>query len=293
MSDGEALPALTSRVVFVRDRAVLVDAHVAEAFGVETREVNQAVARNPEKFAQAHAFRLTKEEAEFLRSQGVIPKPGRGGSRVEPAVFTQKGVARLATVLTTPRALEATDLIIDVFTEVYCQLAQGQTSVALSRPARLLPPPEEAGRLARLRGRMVEALEGLLDTVVDVRRRTTVREELGDAGAGLLDHLRERLAAPGVENARVEADTALILEKARDLRERRHADLELSGLEAERRALENLDTKITLVERLIASAERLEPNALVRLYADFQPTGRPAGPNRDAAASDDDEEITP
>jgi len=70
---------------------------VAESFGVETREVVQAVKRNPEKFTSIHAFELTPEEQAFLTSQGVISKPGRGGGRALVWVLTQKGVVRLAT----------------------------------------------------------------------------------------------------------------------------------------------------------------------------------------------------
>ena len=118
---------------------VILAAAVGRSFGVATREVNQAVARNPEKFGTAHTFLLSPQDVALLTSQGVISKPGRGGSRAPLRVFTQKGVARLATVLTSPQALQATDEIIDLFVDVYQQLAACATQVAIAILGRLLP----------------------------------------------------------------------------------------------------------------------------------------------------------
>ena len=50
----------TGPVVFeLRGVAVMLNADVAAAFGVETRELNQSVARNPRKFGADHSFALT------------------------------------------------------------------------------------------------------------------------------------------------------------------------------------------------------------------------------------------
>lgn len=54
----------------------------------------------------------------FLRSLGVISKPGRGGARALPWVITRKGTIRLATIMKVPTALEAADVFVDVFDEV-------------------------------------------------------------------------------------------------------------------------------------------------------------------------------
>ncbi len=50
-------------------------------------------------------FRLTKPEAEALRSQIVISNIGRGGRRYEPYAFTEQGVAMLSGVLRSARAI--------------------------------------------------------------------------------------------------------------------------------------------------------------------------------------------
>ena len=139
------------QVVRIRDKDVILDRVVAETFGVETREVNQAVARNGHKFSAEHVFQLSPQETEDLTSRDVIPKSGRGGRRALPWVFSMKGVARLATIIDSPQALRATDLILDVFVEVWKQVSRGTGTIEVSNPSRLLPGADrtELNRLRR------------------------------------------------------------------------------------------------------------------------------------------------
>ena len=60
-------------------------------------------------------FRLSKEEAEFLRSQFVISNTGRGGRRYQPYAFTEQGVAMLSSVLNSSRAIEVNIAIMRTF----------------------------------------------------------------------------------------------------------------------------------------------------------------------------------
>jgi hypothetical protein len=61
----------------------MLDRDLAELYGVPTRTLNQAVARNAARFPADFAFRVTPDEAVRLRSQSVISK-GRGGRRYSP-----------------------------------------------------------------------------------------------------------------------------------------------------------------------------------------------------------------
>jgi len=272
--DGRAeLP----RVIQVRNRDVILDRAVAAAFGVETREVNQAVVRNSEKFEVEHVFRLTPSELESLTSQGVIPKPGRGGSRAMPWVFSMKGVARLATVITSPQALKATDLILDVFIEVWTQVAQGRSMIAVANPSRLLPSTDQTA-LNRLKKRLIRALDKLLDTVVNSRTNTTVREEIEETSVTALEHLKERMRTRGLENDKLTAETLLILEQVRDLRERREEELKHSRAKTETVILGNLNKKIDLVERMLQMVGKIEPNALIALYGKLSSKEHPCVP---------------
>ncbi|GGB02878.1 hypothetical protein GCM10011511_27700 [Puia dinghuensis] len=73
----------------MRDEKVILDVHLAELYGVETRALKQAVRRNIERFpADDFMFELTDEEADAVVSQFVIPhKKYLGGAK--PFAFTE------------------------------------------------------------------------------------------------------------------------------------------------------------------------------------------------------------
>jgi len=204
-----------------------------------------------------------------LTSRGVISKPGRGGSRASPRAFTQKGVARLATIIDSPRALNAVDMMIDVFIEVYQQLALGHREVEIANPSRLAPSRKDQAEIQNIRNKLLAALDGVLSTVVDPTRHVTVRDELQEVGGGVLTTLKEHLRTKGLENEKIAAETLLVIEQAREIYDRRQASVRRSHAEAERLALENLDKRITIFERLLKMAKEIEPNAVVQLIGEF------------------------
>ena len=57
-----------NKIAIIRKLQVIADADVAELYGVDTREVNQAVRNNPDKFPKDYMFELTKSELQGLRS---------------------------------------------------------------------------------------------------------------------------------------------------------------------------------------------------------------------------------
>ena len=262
--DNEGLSAGAPTVVVIRNQPVMLAAVVARAFDVETREVTQAIKRNPQKFNEKHAFELTDEEKEVLRSQAVIS--GRGWT---PTVLTQKGVVRLATVLNAPKALEATDLIIDLFVDIYTQLQQGRTEVVVSNSSRLISHDDETSEIKTLRKRIIKAVGDLLDTTIDTKTNTTIGDVLGDTATSVYDHLKALLKSQQLKNDQLAADTLLIIEKTRDMFERRQADLKRSHAETEKIMLENVGTKIELVQKLLAMTNQLEPGALAQMLPQF------------------------
>ena len=111
-----------SRMVVVRGRPSLVDRDVAELYGVQTREVNQAVRNNPDKFPDGYVIDLSKEEVAALRSKFLIldeEHPGRGRhSKHGYKAFTERGLYMLATILKGERAVRATLSIIETYAQV-------------------------------------------------------------------------------------------------------------------------------------------------------------------------------
>jgi len=57
------------------------DADVAYLYGVETREVNQAVKNNPEKFPAHYMFELTPSELRDLKSKVLISNVSNNSRR--------------------------------------------------------------------------------------------------------------------------------------------------------------------------------------------------------------------
>ena len=94
----------------------MLDADLAELYGVETKVLNQAVRRNQERFPQGFMFQLTREEMkELSRSQIVTSSLGYGGRRYLPMAFTEQGVAMLSSVLRSKRAIQVNIAIMKTF----------------------------------------------------------------------------------------------------------------------------------------------------------------------------------
>ena len=103
------------RIYVVRGERVMLDSDLAEFYGVETKILNKAVARNRYRFPERFAFRLQAEEWENLRFQFGTSNASHGGRRYLPWVFTEHGAIMLASVLNSSRAVEASIVVIDAF----------------------------------------------------------------------------------------------------------------------------------------------------------------------------------
>jgi hypothetical protein len=112
-------PAIQSRILALREQRVMLDADLAQLYGVETRVLVQAVKRNLARFPEDFMFQLSAEEWAALRSQSVISNTeGRGGRRTAPYAFTEQGVAMLSSVLGSPRAIAVNIEIMRTFVRV-------------------------------------------------------------------------------------------------------------------------------------------------------------------------------
>lgn len=107
---------IINRIFLVRNRKVMFDRDLAELYGVKTRELNQAVRRNLERFPDDFMFQLTTGEFIILKSQ--IVTSSWGGVRKKPLVFTEQGVAMLSSVLKSRRAIQVNIQIIRTFTKL-------------------------------------------------------------------------------------------------------------------------------------------------------------------------------
>ena len=62
------------KILMLRGVRVIIDADVAALYGVETREINQAVKNNPKKFPKGYVIELETNDLEILRSKILIAK---------------------------------------------------------------------------------------------------------------------------------------------------------------------------------------------------------------------------
>ena len=105
---------IKSKIYIIRGKEVMLDSDLAKLYECKngTKSINQAVKRNINKFPETFYFQLTKLELEELQSQiGTANKM----ARTIPYVFTEHGVAMLASVINTPIADEISVKIINAF----------------------------------------------------------------------------------------------------------------------------------------------------------------------------------
>ncbi len=122
---------IEQQIYLIRGHRVMVDSDLARIYGVSTIRLNQQVRRNHERFPGDFVFQMTKGEAESLRLQNAISKPGRGGRRYLPYVFTEHGALAAAFVLNSPVAVAAGIQIVRIFNRLR-QLANTHKDLALA-----------------------------------------------------------------------------------------------------------------------------------------------------------------
>jgi hypothetical protein len=106
---------ITRSILILRGHRVLLDAELADLYGVATKVLLQAVKRNARRFPEDFMMQLTGAEWTALRSQFVTSKTGRGGRRYPPYAFTEQGVAMLSSILGSERAIAVNIEIMRAF----------------------------------------------------------------------------------------------------------------------------------------------------------------------------------
>lgn len=148
-----AMESVVRRIFQVRGQKVMLDADLAELYGVETRILVQAVKRNLDRFPSDFMFQLTAQEWDDLRSQSVIPKK-RGGRRYSPYAFTEHGALMLSAVLNSSRASEISTHVVRAFIWLR-QMVPAQQEISL--------------RLAELEARLGEHDQALAQIIEAIR----------------------------------------------------------------------------------------------------------------------------
>jgi phage regulator Rha-like protein len=112
---GTLVPeVIERRILLIRGQRVMLDSHLAELYGVETKALKRAVKRNRDRFPADFMLELTKEEIDGLRYQFGTLKRG-AHVKYAPFAFTEQGVAMLSSVLSSKRAVQVNIEIMRAF----------------------------------------------------------------------------------------------------------------------------------------------------------------------------------
>ena len=105
------------KIIVLRGEPVILDRDVAALYGVQTKEINQAVKNNPGKFPIGYVLPVEEEEMEELDKNfdrfNILKH-----STITPKAFTERGMYMLATILKSRQAEVTTIAIIDTFASV-------------------------------------------------------------------------------------------------------------------------------------------------------------------------------
>jgi len=142
---------LKDLIVELRGQSVLLDADVAEIYGVETKRINEAVKNNPDKFPAGYIIELDKREWDSLKSK--FSTSTKGGKVKLPSAFPEKGLYMLATILKSPQAVQATLAIIETFAKIR----------QLSRSIQELSAVQDKDKQKALMQRSGELIAGIFD----------------------------------------------------------------------------------------------------------------------------------
>ena len=114
----EELQVIQNKIYEIRGYKVMLDRDLAEMYGVQTKVLNQAVKRNPDRFPEDFMFQLTDNETQIWKSQIVTSNSIKMGVRRNPYAFTEHGVIMLASVLRSDIAVQTSILITRAFVAI-------------------------------------------------------------------------------------------------------------------------------------------------------------------------------
>jgi hypothetical protein len=155
---------ITQSILELRGHRVLLDADLAELYGVTTKSFNQQVRRNRERFPEDFMFQLKEEESAILRSHFVTSSSSMwGGRRYPPYAFTEHGAIMAATILNSGRAVEVSVYVVRAFVRLREVLGSNK---------------ELAKKLEKLERKLDshdQAIVGILKTLHDLMNQTRTR----------------------------------------------------------------------------------------------------------------------
>jgi len=132
------LTQIQKRIYIIRGKRVMLDSDLAFLYEVEVKQLNQAVKRNVKRFPDDFMFRLTKDEfTEVVTNcdhlQNLKFRP------TLPYAFTEQGVAMLAAVLNSQKAIDVNIQIMRAFVKLrHYVLSKSDTNEQIAELRKML-----------------------------------------------------------------------------------------------------------------------------------------------------------
>jgi hypothetical protein len=162
--------AIENKIYIIRGQKVMLDKDLSELYGITTKVFNQAVKRNLERFPEDFMFQLTDFEQDYLRSQIVTSKTGRGGTRYLPMAFTEHGVLMLSSVLNSPRAIQVNIQIMRIFARIR-QMLSDNTELRLEI--------EQIKKKVNNHDQNIEIVFSYLDEFLEKKEKPETKNKIG------------------------------------------------------------------------------------------------------------------
>jgi len=116
---------IEQRILLIRGEKVIVNADMAEFYGVPTKRLNEQVKRNKDRFPGDFMFQLSAEEkSEVVANCDHLSKLKYSSSL--PYVFTEHGAIMAASVLNSSRAVEVSVFIVRAFVKLRRMIAENK-----------------------------------------------------------------------------------------------------------------------------------------------------------------------
>lgn len=156
--------SIARRILFIRGHKVMLDAELAQLYGVPTKRLNEQVKRNAERFPIDFMFRLTSDEkAEVVANCDHLVK--LKFSKTLPFAFTEHGAIMAATALNSPQAVEMSVFVVRAFVQLREMLS---THKELS--AKLESLERKVGSHDQAITGLIDAIRRLMDPPVQKKR---------------------------------------------------------------------------------------------------------------------------
>ncbi len=151
-----SLEKITSAILHLRGKTVILDSDLAHIYGVSTKALNQAVKRNQRRFPADFMFRLSHDELARNRSQFVTGSGKHRDPRSRPFAFTEQGAIMAANVLNSATAARMSVFVVRAFVRMRALLSSDKGF---------------AEELKKLEKKLTERLDTHEIAILDVVRR--------------------------------------------------------------------------------------------------------------------------